>query len=84
MNKKLQDFKNKHPNYEVVNFKNNYSKFYFYDENKILHKKDNLYRALKFKIGVESAVNKVLFIQQKLNKLTFRGFVMLPIKHTNL
>ena len=76
MNKKLQDFKNKHPNYEVVNFKNNYSKFYFYDENKILHKKDNLYRALKFKIGVESAVNKVLFIQQKLNKLTFDGYTM--------
>lgn len=69
MNKKLQEFNIKYPNYEIVNYKNNYSTFYFYDENKILHKKDNLYRALNFKIGVESAVNKILYIQNILNKL---------------
>lgn len=67
MNKKLQEFNIKYPNYEIVNFKNNYSTFYFYDENKILHKKDNLYRALNFKIGICSAVNKVLYIQNILN-----------------
>ena len=76
MNKKLQDFKNKHPNYEVVNFKNNYSKFYFYDENKILHKKVNLYlikifnnEELFFKIGLTSRT-----IKRRFNELSKYGY----------
>jgi len=69
MNEKIIEFYKKHPKYRVVNFINNYSILYFYDENNILHSKNNIYRALNFKIGIESAVNKVEYMQIKLNNL---------------
>jgi len=69
MNKKVKEFQNKYPDYKIVNFINNYSAFYFYDEHNFLHKKNNIYRAINFKIGIESVVNKINYIQYKLNEL---------------
>jgi len=68
MNKILNSFFIKNPNYKLYKFINNYSKFYFYDENNVLHYKNNVYRAIDYKIGIQSAVNKIDYIQNILNK----------------
>lgn len=67
--KKIDEFKAKYPTYKIVRYTKPYERFYFYDEDNILHVKQNVYRAINFKIGTDSAVNKVEYIQNKLNKL---------------
>lgn len=61
-------FKEKYPNYKIIEFKNLTSTILIEDANGFLHKKCNASRALNFVFGIQSAVNKKDFIIHKMKE----------------
>jgi hypothetical protein len=64
----FKSFKEKYPNYTIVEFKNLGSPIIIKDENGFLHKKCNALRALKYAFGIERAFFEVSEFIRKYNK----------------
>lgn len=64
----FKSFKEKYPNYTIVEFKNLGSPIIIKDENGFLHKKCNALRALNYAFGIESIINKKEFLIYKMKQ----------------
>lgn len=63
------EFEKKYPKYEIVEFKNLGSQILIKDPEGFIHKKTSAHQALNYVIGVQSAIDKVGYIQNKITKL---------------
>lgn len=68
-NKFLQDFKEKYPDYEIVQFSRIAGPIIFKDKDGFLYQKNNAFRVLSHGINIQAVIDKTAYVQHKLNEL---------------